>query len=136
MPYTLAVLGCGTMGIAVLSGTLSSVAEMQARLAQNGDSSNGIDSSSSSTTATAALDSPSSSQFLSPDLDALPNAYIATVAREESARKLTKTFKAMVGGAGVKVLAGKNVEAAQQADVVLLWSVQSIDQKMYTCTYI
>ena len=123
MPYTLAVLGCGTMGIAVLSGTLSNVAEVQARLSQSNGSSNGLNGSSQAND-NIDTSSPSSSQILIPDLEALPDAYIATVAREESARKLSKTFRSMVGGSAVQVLAGKNVEAAEKADVVLLWSVR------------
>lgn len=122
MPYTLAVLGCGTMGIAILSGTLSNVAEVQSRLSQSNGSSSGHHAVAlNEVVGGTDTPSPGSSQILNPDLDALPDAYIATVAREESARKLSKTFKTMVGGSAVRVLAGKNVEAAEKADVVLLW---------------
>ena len=121
MPYTLAVLGCGTMGIAVLSGVLSSSAELHAPVADSHGSNgngNGNGDANGNGEGSGSLEN---SQVLSPDLDYLPNAYIATVAREESARKLTKTFRSMQGGQAVKVLAAKNVEAVQQADVVLLW---------------
>jgi len=51
----------------------------------------------------------------------LPKRFIATVNREESAKKLRKYFGSLGGLAStVEVTAGKNVEAAQQADVVIL----------------
>ena len=121
MPYTLAVLGCGTMGIAVLSGVLSSSAELHAPVADSHGSNGNANSNGDAKVNGEGSGSLENSQVLSPDLDYLPNAYIATVAREESARKLTKTFRSMQGGQDVKVLAAKNVEAVQQADVVLLW---------------
>ncbi|KAL7009257.1 delta 1-pyrroline-5-carboxylate reductase [Cystobasidiomycetes sp. EMM_F5] len=78
----------------------------------------------------AASPSPSSSQIFNADIESLPDAYIATVNREESARKLAKTFKAMPGGAEVKVQAGSNVQAAEKADVVLLWyGLKALSQK-------
>lgn len=117
------------MGIAVTSGVLSTVAELQAALngANSSTNGNGIHPPTSVAAASSAAQSaevepsPSSSQMFDGDLETLPNAYIATVHREESARRLSKTFKAIPGGASVKVQAGGNVKAVNDADVVLLW---------------
>lgn len=122
MPYTLCVLGCGTMGVAVTSGVLSTVADIRASI--NGSAPTSVVAASSAAQSANqgnAIPSPDSSQLFDNDLETLPDAYIATVHREESARRLAKTFKAMPGGAAVKVQAGGNVEAVKQSDVVLLW---------------
>jgi pyrroline-5-carboxylate reductase len=51
----------------------------------------------------------------------LPSRFIACVQREESARRLRETFRAVLGGDAIKVTVGENVSAVQQSDVVLLW---------------
>ena len=101
------------MGVAVLSGVLSTIHEIQASQKPNGlpGKANGIEPSPT----------PETSQALNGDLDSLPSAYIATVAREESARRLSKTFKDVSGGGDVQIQAGKNIDAASRADVILLW---------------
>lgn len=116
------------MGVAVLSGVLSTVAEAQAAASStngvNGHGENGNVASPISRVAqqvSASEPSPSSSQIFDSDLESLPDAYIATVHREESVRRLTRTFRAVPGGSAVKIQAGKNVEAAAAADVILLW---------------
>ena len=116
------------MGVAVLSGVLSTVAEAQAAASPtngaNGHGENGNVASPISRVAqqvSASEPSPSSSQIFDSDLESLPDAYIATVHREESVRRLTRTFRAVPGGSAVKIQAGKNVEAAAAADVILLW---------------
>lgn len=122
MPYTLCVLGCGTMGVAVTSGVLSTVADIRANI--NGSPPTSVVAASSAGQSAKQgnlIPSPDSSQIFDNDLETLPDAYIATVHREESARRLTKTFKTIPGGADVKVQAGRNVDAAKAADVVLLW---------------
>jgi pyrroline-5-carboxylate reductase len=108
------------MGIAVTSGVLATVSEIQG--SSSSSSSNGSGSGVKSlANGASAPPSPGSSQLFDGDLESLPNAYIATVSREESARRLSKTFKALPGGAAVKVQAGNNIEAVSQSDVVLLW---------------
>jgi len=111
------------MGIAVTSGVLSTVAEIRASLNNSNPPTSVAAASSAGQSARNgdAIPSPDSSQMFDNDLETLPDAYIATVHREESARRLTKTFKNMPGGSAVKVQAGGNVEAVKQADVVLLW---------------
>jgi pyrroline-5-carboxylate reductase len=123
MPYTLCVLGCGTMGVAVTSGVLSTVADIRASLNSPAATTSVVEASSAGQSARQgdAIPSPDSSQMFDNDLETLPDAYIATVHRQESARRLTKTFKTMPGGSAVKVQAGNNVEAVKQADVILLW---------------
>lgn len=110
------------MGIAVTSGVLSTVAEIRGSVNGNGPTSVAAASSAAQSARQGdAIPSPDSSQLFDNDLETLPDAYIATVHREESARRLTKTFKSIPGGAAVKVQAGGNVEAVKASDVVLLW---------------
>lgn len=93
---TICVLGCGTMGVAIIRGTLDSIA--------------GSDSKSSSSSDSA--DSESQDSLLR------PAGFIACVNQEESAGKLSKVL-----GDQVKVLHGAtgNVQGVKEANVVLLW---------------
>lgn len=99
------------MGIAILSGTLTSL-ENRSR-----------QSHGSNSEPPSGISTPTSSQFLDAPEDALPSRFIATVGREETGRKLKKTFEALGGLGGlVEVQAGKgNVAAASEADVILVW---------------
>ncbi|THU86439.1 pyrroline-5-carboxylate reductase [Dendrothele bispora CBS 962.96] len=107
MGYTLCVLGCGTMGIAVLSGVIDSL-DVGSRI-----TSNGREKWESHTPGTV---TPTDSSDAS-----LPNRFLACVSREESARKLRSVFENLGSlGQTVEVYAGQNVHAAKQADVVLL----------------
>jgi len=94
---TICVLGCGTMGVAIIRGTLDSIA--------------GSDSPKSS----ASLESSASE-----DQDSLlrPAGFIACVNHEDSAAKLSKVL-----GDQVKVLHGAagNVQGVKESNVVLLW---------------
>lgn len=92
---TVAVLGCGTMGMAIVSGVLSSSAEPEANSA----------------------DTPSSSLQLDPASRVTFSRFIACVSREESARRLRKHW---ANEPRCEVRAGGNVEACREADVVLL----------------
>ncbi|KAH7924580.1 putative delta 1-pyrroline-5-carboxylate reductase [Leucogyrophana mollusca] len=106
MGYTLCVIGCGTMGIAILSGVIQSL--------QSRDISHSIPKWESHTpgTSTPTVDTPDPS---------LPSQFIASVTRQESALKLQHTFGSLGGlGASVQIVIGGNLAAAQQADVVLL----------------
>jgi pyrroline-5-carboxylate reductase len=53
---------------------------------------------------------------------ALPSRFLACVSREESAKRLRGTFAALGGmGTEIEVIVADNVDAVQQANVVLLW---------------
>ncbi|KAG1756561.1 putative delta 1-pyrroline-5-carboxylate reductase [Suillus paluster] len=106
MGYTLCVLGCGTMGVAIISGVISS---LQSR--QNTHQFPKWESHTPGTsTPTADFPDPS-----------LPSFFNATVTRLESAQKLQNTFGLLGGlGTSVQVLVGENLSAVQQADVVIL----------------
>lgn len=108
------LIGCGTMGIAILSGVLTSL-ETRSSL-PNGHN-------HSSTEPSSGISTPTKSQFLDAPDDALPSRFIATVGREETGRKLRRIFEAMGGlGDSVDVIAGEaNVRAVKEADVVLVW---------------
>ncbi|PWN49769.1 putative PRO3-delta 1-pyrroline-5-carboxylate reductase [Violaceomyces palustris] len=102
--YTLAVIGCGTMGVAILSGVFDSQRSQQE--SQNGGGAS-LSSSIASLSTAAGED----------DLTQLPTRFIACVNRAESVRKLRKIFQ---GANDVQILAQSNVKAAEQADVILL----------------
>ncbi|ESK96879.1 pyrroline-5-carboxylate reductase [Moniliophthora roreri MCA 2997] len=105
MGYALCILGCGTMGIAVLSGIIDSL-NTQSHL-------KGLQKWEYHTPGTLTPEE-------SPDAS-IPTRYIACVNRQESARKLQNTFQCL-GPAGqkIEVVYSRNVEAVRQSDVVLL----------------
>lgn len=127
--YTLAVIGCGTMGVAIMSGVLDSKAQVDARknamaaaAASQQQQSNGVGDRGASNGASL---SDSIASLLDVDNESadhstsyLPSRFIACVSRTESARRLKKTFAAHAEI--VEVVASSNVKAAQEADVVLL----------------
>ncbi|KAF8559825.1 putative delta 1-pyrroline-5-carboxylate reductase [Imleria badia] len=106
MGYTLCVLGCGTMGVAIISGVVSSL--------QSRDNTHVFPKWESHTpgTSTPTADSPDPS---------LPSFFIATVTRQESAQKLQHTFGLLGGlGSSVQVFVDENLAAVQRSDVVIL----------------
>ncbi|KAF7304618.1 Pyrroline-5-carboxylate reductase [Mycena kentingensis (nom. inval.)] len=106
MGYSLVVLGCGTMGVAVLSGVIDSLDVARPHTS-------GLNKWEAHTPGT-----------LTPTMEedaSIPSRFIACVAREESVARLRASFSALGPmGAEVEVLTARNVEAAQKADVVLL----------------
>ncbi|KAJ7489838.1 pyrroline-5-carboxylate reductase [Mycena galericulata] len=102
MGYTLCVLGCGTMGIAILSGVLESL-----------DISRPTPSLAKWEAHTPGTLTPTG-----PPDASIPSNFIACVSREESATKLREVFSTL--GAAVQVLASRNLDAVRKADVVLL----------------
>jgi len=108
MGYTLCVLGCGTMGIAVLSGVVDSL-DIPSRLS-NGNREKWESHTPGTLTPTG-----------SPDDKTVPSRFIACVKREESAVKLKGIFASMnVMGQNIEVVVSQNVQAVQESDVVLL----------------
>lgn len=104
------------MGVAILSGVLSS---LETRLATYPDGRNTPREPASG------ISTPTASLFLDAPEETLPGRFIATVGREETARKLRKTMTSINPlGANVDVRAGKgaNVAAAKEADIVLICS--------------
>ena len=54
--------------------------------------------------------------------ESLPSRFIACVSREESAKRLRSLFFSLGGlGPSVEVCVASNVQAVQEADIVLLW---------------
>jgi len=99
---TLTVLGCGTMGIAILSGILSSLYELQAPK-------NPLLSQATSGTSTPATEEIPTR---------LPSRFIACVRRPESAKKVKTALVDHLKA--VKIVQNDNVNAVTEADVVLL----------------
>ena len=97
---TMAVLACGTMGTAILSGVLDFQLSME-----NGDTSKDL----------AATSQPGESFERVP----LPKKYIATVGRDSTAKRLASTFSE-AGHSNVEVFQQRNVEAVRRSDIVLL----------------
>ncbi|RDA90395.1 hypothetical protein CP533_5651 [Ophiocordyceps camponoti-saundersi (nom. inval.)] len=94
---TMAVLGCGTMGIAILNGVLTSLHEPKP------------------------LPTPSPSGDSSPAEElpqVLPSRFIACVRSAQSAERVAAALKAH--SSVVSVVRNDNVKAAEQADVILL----------------
>ncbi|KAL1893159.1 delta 1-pyrroline-5-carboxylate reductase [Sporothrix stenoceras] len=121
---TLAVLGCGTMGIAILSGILTELAEMDApRPLQVVTSSASVSSLSALYTASQPANGSSSSSTAAAAAadempERLPTHFLACVRRPEAAKRLRAALWAH--SSVVKVVVDDNVAAVQQAGVVLL----------------
>ena len=104
------------MGIAILSGVFTS---LQSRPLDP----------QTPTEPVSGFSTPTQSFSLSAPEASLPSGFIATVGREETVRKLSKTLNAMeyvqsgrAGKEGIQVLAGpeSNLEAVKKSDVILL----------------
>lgn len=128
--YTLGVIGCGTMGVAILSGVIESL--LAARSA----------ASAAPSSTGAVVDDPLASSTTSigeEDLQQLPTRFIACVNRQESAKRLKKNFASPFISASssastaangpssssspqvhVQVLTQGNLQAASESDVILL----------------
>ncbi|WWC91128.1 pyrroline-5-carboxylate reductase [Kwoniella dendrophila CBS 6074] len=122
MGYTLAVLGCGTMGVAILSGVLSSLeVRLSAPLSGKQRDTDELDAPSG-------ISTPTGNQFLDAPEESLPSKFITTVGREETGRKLKKTFESLGRfGSDVIVRAGQgNVQTVKESDVILVCSKPNI----------
>ncbi|MBW0506537.1 hypothetical protein O181_046252 [Austropuccinia psidii MF-1] len=106
MTYSLCVLGCGTMGVAILSGVLDS----QAKPIQ-------VPSPAAS-----CPQNPSEEDSAMPPFavsDTLPGRFITCVSRPESAKRLKKLWQDL-GQPDVQVRVADNVRSVAECDVVLL----------------
>nr|CAG8501005.1 8216_t:CDS:2 [Entrophospora candida]CAG8506587.1 14994_t:CDS:2 [Entrophospora candida] len=99
---TICILGCGTMGQAILSGVLKSLSNDTTIIA-----------ASSSSTITTTFN---------------PNKFIACVSNEESAKKLSKSLN----NENVSVLSDKNVKGVSEADVIIMCTKPQIAKKVLT----
>ncbi|KAK0646656.1 pyrroline-5-carboxylate reductase dimerization-domain-containing protein [Cercophora newfieldiana] len=101
---TMAVLGCGTMGIAILSGILTSLQDLKSTISP-------LASASPSGTSTPAEELPSR----------LPSRFIACVRRPESAKKVKAALAPYTSSpSSLTILQNDNVSAATKADVIIL----------------
>jgi pyrroline-5-carboxylate reductase len=118
MGYTLCVLGCGTMGIAILSGVVASLSPTS----PTAQTPNKWEIHTPGTRTPVALGNGAE------DDPALPARFLACVRREETARKLRGVFDALSGGLGrsVEVVCAANVHAVRSADVILLWCAYTV----------
>ncbi len=95
---TLTVLGCGTMGVAILSGIMASLTDVPAPSTFH----------TSSGTSTPAVEEPAR----------LPTTFIACVRRPESAKRVRQSLAAYASPLTIRI--NDNVKAVQEAHVVLL----------------
>jgi pyrroline-5-carboxylate reductase len=97
-PLTIAVIGCGTMGVAVLSGILSSLTTLH--------------SSSSPSSSSEDADIP----------ERLPSAFITCANRPVSSDRLHTQLDELIASSKstLKVLTGDNITGAKEADLVIL----------------
>lgn len=100
---TLTVLGCGTLGIAILSGILSSISSL--------NSSQPSPSQSGTTTPAAQQDD----NDLPPRV---PSRFIACVTRDASAKRVKNALSSHMSS--VKILQKQNLKGIQQADIIIL----------------
>ncbi|KAF8232328.1 pyrroline-5-carboxylate reductase [Tricholoma matsutake] len=108
MGYTLCVLGCGTMGIAILSGVVESL-NSSSRLQTDFQAAKWESHTPGTLTPVGVPDA------------SLPERFIACVSRNESAAKLRVIFEGLGSlGASIEVVARQNVNSAAQSDIVLL----------------
>lgn len=99
------------MGIAITSGVLAS---LEARTTARSEGSPERQSASASGTSTPTL--------LSASDAAVPSRFLACVSRQESARKLRRTFGDLgPAGQAVEIVVGDNLQAIQESEVVILW---------------
>jgi len=93
--------GCGTMGIAITSGVITSLGSAQPPSDAQGG---------------AILNLPS-------NIDrSIPSYFLVTCARDPTARKLGNLFQCLGRlGESVEIIQNGNVEAVKRADVILLW---------------
>lgn len=105
MSYSLCVLGCGTMGISVLSGVIDSLKTPRTL------------SPSNSAPQTPAVES--HSELGSSIESSLPERFITCVSRPESARKLKKRWSDL-GRDDIEVRVSENVRSVAECEVILL----------------
>lgn len=108
------------MGVAVMSGVLASLEARQAAF-PNGRTTPREPVSGIST--------PTASMALEASDESIPAAFIATVGREETARKLRKTFQTSTSlndMIDVRSGAGSNVACAKESDIILICSKPNV----------
>jgi pyrroline-5-carboxylate reductase len=101
----IADLGCGTMGVAILSGVIESLKTPN----------DAQPSSSVPQTPTAESDP----DVDAPTEDSIPNRFVTCVSRPESARKLKKRWSEL-GREDIEVRVSDNVRGVAECDVILL----------------
>ncbi|SCZ98225.1 BZ3500_MvSof-1268-A1-R1_Chr7-1g09063 [Microbotryum saponariae] len=120
MPYQLCILGCGTMGVAILSGVLDNLSFPNAAHDQHAHNAGET-----------APSTPMGSLILDPsNPDSLPDrwvrpfqlGFIATVNRSESAKKLRRTFRdhGPLGSTVQVVQSDDNITSVASSSVILL----------------
>jgi pyrroline-5-carboxylate reductase len=116
--YTLAIIGCGTMGIAILSGVLDSKKATEAKKAASAALSSSNNDLSASIASLLEIDDSkngTSGEESEEQQIQLPSQFIAWM---ESAKRLKQTFKDSLDQ--IEILANDNLKAIKRADVVIL----------------
>lgn len=112
---TLTVLGCGTLGIAILSGILDSISQHPNQSAAPSPAYPDSGTATPTTTESPSLANGSKDTFKT------PSRFIACVRRPESAKRIKIAVSEFAPVAGhVEILQNENVKGIQAADVVIL----------------
>ncbi|KAL5511620.1 PRO3 [Sanghuangporus vaninii] len=120
MGYTLCVLGCGTMGIAVLSGVVASLEQLP-NYHPNGTLPSFLSSASSSAVPKWEHHTSGTVTPVGAPGASLPSRFIACVNREDSVRHLMQIFHGKGGlSESVEIVSNENVESVKESDVILL----------------
>lgn len=114
-PMTLTVLGCGTLGIAILSGILDSISQHPNQSAAPSPA------YPDSGTATPTTSEPPSLANGVASLFQTPTRFVACVRRPQSAKRIrTAIAEFPLVADSVEILEGKNVLGVQKADIIIL----------------
>lgn len=125
-PVTLTVLGCGTLGIAILAGILDSISHHPNQSAApspaypDSGTATPITSTSTSTSTSTTIESPSIKlNGTKPSLNT-PTEFVACVRRPESAKRIKLAVQAYTDLTPVTILQNENVRGVEAADLVIL----------------
>lgn len=109
------------MGIAIISGVISSLESSRSQLAHSSQNAP-LQKLEAQSTSVLTPTIRSQEEDLQASDPAIPTRFLACVSRESSAKKLQGVFGSLGEiGATVEVYHSNNVEAVRQADVILLW---------------
>jgi pyrroline-5-carboxylate reductase len=119
-------IGCGTMGVAIISGVIASLESSSSKLihdhATKANSSYNKWESHTPGTSTPTIHSPISESSMNDPT--IPTRFIACVSRKSSVTNLEGVFSKLGQmGEKIEIYQGRNVEAVKQANVILLWYV-------------
>jgi pyrroline-5-carboxylate reductase len=104
---TITVVGCGTLGTAIIQGNLSSISII-------------FDSKTSAPLPHSDFDKSSAPERCTSILARKPSQFICCVRIDESVRRISHALAPSITAGSIAVLQNENIEGVQQADVITL----------------